>query len=284
MFADITATDTIPFDNEDWVAQSVRYIGSYYAGIEAAKLELNTDDDMINNSIPLFWSLNERSVRRVVRAPSQRKTVVLTADSDGKIQIPSDLLEVINLRFNSDAPTGFGLEALGSVEILAANYEEFKRLDLSYSSGTSSLRYSVEGIAEAPYYWFDSQYFWVAPSALAADAEFELVYYGEIPLLGREYPAVDSDGDPIDSNGDKTSVSGLDQTTVFLTNNWFVDAAPDLLLYGTLLNAEAYLKDDPRLPLWKAKYDLALQEVLDEIDRFEDNRAQAITITSAYYD
>lgn len=41
--------------------------------------------------------------------------------------------------------------------------------------------------------------------------------------------------------------------------HYLIVNAPDLLLYGALLEAEAFIRDDPRIPLWKAAYDLALQ-------------------------
>jgi hypothetical protein len=37
--------------------------------------------------------------------------------------------------------------------------------------------------------------------------------------------------------------------------NYLTDNAPDLLLYSTLLEAEGYLKNDERLPVWKAARD-----------------------------
>lgn len=40
--------------------------------------------------------------------------------------------------------------------------------------------------------------------------------------------------------------------------HWLVLNAPDLLLYGALMEAEAFLKNDQRIPLWKAAYDEAL--------------------------
>ncbi len=48
------------------------------------------------------------------------------------------------------------------------------------------------------------------------------------------------------------------------TTNWFTANAPDLLLYGSLLEAEPFIVNDPRLPVWKAFYDSAFQTVVDE--------------------
>jgi hypothetical protein len=51
------------------------------------------------------------------------------------------------------------------------------------------------------------------------------------------------------------------------TTNWFTDNAPDLLLYGSLLEAAPFLHNDERLVTWKALYDLALKAVKDEETR-----------------
>ena len=53
----------------------------------------------------------------------------------------------------------------------------------------------------------------------------ELTYYGKIPVLS-------------DSN----------------TSNWLLAYAPDLYLYGALLEASPYLKDDERLAVWSSLY------------------------------
>jgi hypothetical protein len=58
-----------------------------------------------------------------------------------------------------------------------------------------------------------------------AEYEGELTYYAKIPALS-------------DSN----------------TSNWLLAYAPDLYLYGALLEAEPYLKNDERLPVWGELY------------------------------
>jgi hypothetical protein len=65
----------------------------------------------------------------------------------------------------------------------------------------------------------------------------ELTYYGKIPVLS-------------DSN----------------TSNWLLAYAPDLYLYGALLEATPYLKDDERLATWSSLYANSLgdMEVADQ--------------------
>lgn len=48
------------------------------------------------------------------------------------------------------------------------------------------------------------------------------------------------------------------------TTNWFTANAPNLLLYGSLLEAEPFLGNDPRLPMWKAMFDYEFKAVQDE--------------------
>jgi len=51
------------------------------------------------------------------------------------------------------------------------------------------------------------------------------------------------------------------------TTNWLTANAPDLLLYGALIEAEAYLVNDPRIAIWKNAFD----EAMNEWNRQEDN-------------
>ena len=60
----------------------------------------------------------------------------------------------------------------------------------------------------------------------------ELTYYGKIPVLS-------------DSN----------------TSNWLLAYAPDLYLYGALLEASPYLKDDERLAVWSSLYINSISDI-----------------------
>ena len=66
------------------------------------------------------------------------------------------------------------------------------------------------------------------------DSEYtgELTYYGKIPALS-------------DSN----------------TSNWLLAYAPDLYLYGALVEATPYLKDDERLGTWSTLYSNSLGDI-----------------------
>lgn len=45
------------------------------------------------------------------------------------------------------------------------------------------------------------------------------------------------------------------------TTNWLLDDHPDVYLYGALVEASPYLRDDERLPLFAARFERALQDI-----------------------
>lgn len=47
------------------------------------------------------------------------------------------------------------------------------------------------------------------------------------------------------------------------TSNWLLTLAPDLYLYGTLREAEAFCQNDPRVPLWTSGYEAAINGLKD---------------------
>jgi hypothetical protein len=51
--------------------------------------------------------------------------------------------------------------------------------------------------------------------------------------------------------------------------NWLLTAAPDLYLYGTLLEAAAYNPGDPRITIWAAGF----QEVMDQLNTLGDRQS-----------
>jgi hypothetical protein len=48
------------------------------------------------------------------------------------------------------------------------------------------------------------------------------------------------------------------------TSNWLLEKYPDIYIYGTLLEAEVYLMNDPRLPIWKMAFDEGIQQLNKE--------------------
>lgn len=66
----------------------------------------------------------------------------------------------------------------------------------------------------------------------------EIVYYGAIPALSN--------------------------TT---TSNWLLARSPDLYLYGSLIQAEAYLQNDERIALWAGAVDKTIADMKMESER-----------------
>jgi len=59
--------------------------------------------------------------------------------------------------------------------------------------------------------------------------------------------------------------------------NWFTIYAPQALLYGTLLQAMPFLKNDERMPMWQAQYDKIMQVLkAEDIQRMGDRQAIAL--------
>ena len=55
--------------------------------------------------------------------------------------------------------------------------------------------------------------------------------------------------------------------------NWLLSAHPDAYLYGALLQAAPYLKDDARVPMWGTMFQTVLSDIV-AADRIERNAAQ----------
>jgi hypothetical protein len=94
---------------------------------------------------------------------------------------------------------------------------------------------------------YDYTHWLVAPTPATAYS-FEVLYYERIQ--------------PLDSNN---------QT------NWFTIYAPQALLYGSLLQAMPFLKNDERMGMWQQQYDLIIQTLkVEDQSRVGDRQAVAI--------
>jgi len=276
---------TDPETSNDWSVVAVHEITNYNSLIEAIRLQINTDDDEIDRSIPLFIQLAEQSFNTRLRVPAMRQRRVLETDSESRIEVPQDLLQVISLRENVDNTQGGttipnDIRQRGIIEITAAqDYEDFQKLKL-YSNYVGYFNSNLVGY-DSPVYWHDNRYFNIAPD-YDEGTEMELWYYKSIPFLGTTVFLTDADGNPIDANGDRTSVSGLDQATRVQTSNFWISFAPQMLLYGALCKSEGYLNDPEKMEMWKKAFAEAQVETQDAIDRFEQSRAHSIYFEGAY--
>lgn len=94
---------------------------------------------------------------------------------------------------------------------------------------------------ESRFYTMIDGKFLIYPAASSASpVNLELSYFGKVPALS-------------DSN----------------TTNWLLTKSPDLYLYGALVQAEPYLKNDERVGLWNS----AMQTVMENM-RIEGERAK----------
>jgi len=100
-----------------------------------------------------------------------------------------------------------------------------------------------------PTYYADYDYtHWlIAPTPVAAYT-FEILYYQRLQPL------------------DDTNQS-----------NWFTEYAPQALLYGALLQAMPFLKNDERIPMWQAQYQQIIQTLkTEDVQRMGDRQAVAL--------
>jgi hypothetical protein len=56
--------------------------------------------------------------------------------------------------------------------------------------------------------------------------------------------------------------------------NWFTTFAPDVLLYGALLEAEPFIMNDNRIQLWKQAFDAAVVDMQDQDNRDRHSGSQ----------
>ena len=90
---------------------------------------------------------------------------------------------------------------------------------------------------------YDYDHWLVAPTP-ADDYAYEVLYYERVQ--------------PLDSSN---------QT------NWFTQNAPQALLYGTLLQAMPFLKNDERIPMWQAQYTQVVQTLkVEDLSRIGDRQ------------
>jgi hypothetical protein len=72
--------------------------------------------------------------------------------------------------------------------------------------------------------------------------------------------------------------------TVLAPTNWLLTNAPDIYLYGTMLEAEPFIMNDERVPLWSQGFAQAVSD-LQEQDNKDRHSGSALRImnTGGYY-
>jgi hypothetical protein len=96
-----------------------------------------------------------------------------------------------------------------------------------------------------PLYYADYDYtHWIVAPTPDSAYSFEVLYYERVQ--------------PLDSTN---------QT------NWFTVYAPQALLYGSLLQAMPFLKNDERIPMWQAQYSAIMQTLkAEDVSRIADRQ------------
>ncbi len=68
------------------------------------------------------------------------------------------------------------------------------------------------------------------------------------------------------------------------TTNWVILNAPDVYLYGALLQAEPFLQNDQRIPVWERGLRQALSDLQSQDDKDRHSGSQLrVMNTSGYY-
>lgn len=108
--------------------------------------------------------------------------------------------------------------------------------------------YNNEGSTGVPIYYGDYDYdHWLVAPTPDDDYQFEVLYYERLAPLSTE-----------------------NQT------NWITNNAPNAMLFGTLLQAVIYLKDDQR-QIFQQKYDMAMAALkAEDVTRIGDRSAVAV--------
>ena len=72
-----------------------------------------------------------------------------------------------------------------------------------------------------------------------------------------------------------------DGTSGTVTSNWLTLNAPDILLYGALLEAEPFIKNDERIGLWLNAYNGAIKKIQDA-DARDRHSGSAMRVRNIY--
>jgi hypothetical protein len=106
----------------------------------------------------------------------------------------------------------------------------------------------TQSMTDLPKFFCDYDYeHWLVGPTPAAAYSYEVLYYQRVP--------------PLDSANQ---------------SNWFTQYAPQALLYGSLLQAMPFLKNDERMPMWQGNYDHIIEVLKAEnVMRIADRQAIA---------
>ena len=83
---------------------------------------------------------------------------------------------------------------------------------------------------------------------------------------------------------DMTYYKSFDALTDVATTNWVILNAPDLYLYGTLLQAEPFLMNDQRIALWESVMRQVINDLQEQDDKDRHSGSEMrVMNTSGYF-
>ena len=76
----------------------------------------------------------------------------------------------------------------------------------------------------------------------------------------------------------------FDALTGLAPTNWMITNAPDVYLYGCLLEAEPFIMNDPRVQLWATAFQQSIKDIQEQ-DNKDRHSGSALRVmnTSGYY-
>lgn len=212
-----------------------------YASLQEAIADWLLRPDLQEN-IPSFIALAEASFNRRLRLRAMVKQTLLVL-RDGHTTLPPDFLEAKKVQF--DNPVRI-LDYVTPVQLATLQTTPPRYYSILSNALIVDSRTFVDGlppeqllgIEDGGYLLWDTA---TAPVGTVTDGtSIGLSYYGRIKAL-----------------------------TINQTTNDLLDVAPDIYLWGTLMQTAPFLKEDSRLGVWKTLFDQAVEEQRIAEDRAE---------------
>lgn len=195
----------------------------------------STTDQTVFNQIPRLINAAERKLAQVLKLQGQIEPVT---DPSGLPVGVAVISKPDRWRQTVSLNYGTGTNNNTRTKLLPRSYE-FCR---TYWPDDT-----VTDITQPPLFYadYDYQHWLIAPTP-PATYPLEVLAYMQPPLL---------------DSGNQT--------------NFFSEYTPNLLLYGTLLEAEPFIKDDPRIPMWQRYWQLEIQSLSgQDLNKIIDRAAE----------
>ena len=176
------------------------------------------------------------------------QSVIPIKDSLGHVALDKD--EILRPETTLDDLAGLKLsfkdlgEMFGFDSVAIQRYPEVEQIQHVHHAGNSS------GITDG-----------AVIEASDLNNEFDQLLAAFVASTGHTHDGTAAEGGPI-TKLLGTAITIGDGTSGTVTNNWLTLNAPDILLYGALMEAEPFIKNDERIPVW-------LQAYRDSVDKIQ---------------